>query len=338
MVKATMYRTLAASLLSVAVIAAVAGCSATSAGGETNGGKGEIGFFSMSFANPYEQAHQKAIQDEAKSLGYTVTVYDANNNGPKQYDQVETALSSGRFAGFIIDPVSSAVFPAVTDAGAQGIKVYCALLTCGKDPASTKPQLKGQTGFAGVSEADSGVIQAKMLGDVCKDIDPCKVAYVQGSASAPTDQARTVKVKETLADFPNVRLVSVVDGQYDTGTSYNVSRDLFSSHPDLVAVAGGADQMLFGVQKAAAEAGVKVAIIGNAGSKEGVQAVCDKKWVGAAIDLPVTAGKETVKQLVNAIEGKHYEATIDPRKTAGKASVTQADACSFHAEWSASGK
>lgn len=332
--------------LAIAMIGAggIAGCggesdSASNGATGTSGGEAEkvsVAMFPYAFGNPYAEANIEAAKAKAEQLGVELELFDSGFDASKQFNQVQDAVASGKYQGLLISPDDGvSIAPAIEDAGAQGIPVVCIGSPCGSDPTSLEPQIDGQLGYVGVSADKDGEIQADLVAKACDGIDPCNVAYILGTATLTSETARTNALKAKLKEHPNVKLVATVEGKFDRQESYKAAQNVLQGNDDLHVIATGSDQMTLGAEQAADEAGRDIALIGNAASAEGVQAVAEKRWVGTSVWLPATEAELGLEMLVNEIRGEGDVAgSIDVRTESpiGDA-VTAQNAKSFDAQW-----
>lgn len=322
----------------------IAGCggddgSTSTGGAATSGGEAEtvsVAMFPYAFGNPYSEANIEAAKAKAKELGVELELFDSGFDGAKQFNQVQDAVASGRFQGLLISPADGvSIAPAIEDAGAQGVPVVCFGSPCGSDPTTLEPQVEGQVAYVGVSADKDGEIQADLVAEACEGIDPCNVAYILGTASNTSETARSDALKAALEEHPSVKLVATVEGQFDRQESYKAAQNLLQGNADLHVIATGSDQMTLGAEQAAEEAGRDIALIGNAASAEGVEAVADGRWVGTSVWLPGTEAELGLELLVSEIRGEGIETpAVDVREESpiGDA-VTQDNAKSFDAQW-----
>jgi ribose transport system substrate-binding protein len=333
----------AAVLVLAVVLAACGGDDKNSGGGGGGGGDKKplnIAVFTYSFDNTYANAYIDVVNNEAKKLGVTVKLFDGKFDAATQIGQVNDAIASGTYDGLAIAPVDGVgVIPAIKDAAAADTPVVCFGSPCGKDPATIEPQVDGQIAYIGVNAAEDGAIIADLMGEACKDVDPCEAGYLQGFAANTSDIARLAQLKDGLKEHPNVKLVAVAEGQFDQAASFKVTQDILQAHPNLKVIASGGDQMTFGAEEAAKQAGVDgVGFIGNTASTEGIQATRDGRWFGSPVWLPKTEAKLALNTLVADIRGEKKGQSIDVRERSpvGPA-VTRDNAADWDGQWTISG-
>lgn len=311
---------------------------ATAAGGEQK--TLNIAAFAYSFDNTYANAHIEELKKDAPKLNIDLKLFDGKFDAATQLGQINDAIASRTYDGLVIAPVDGVgVIPAIKDAAAADIPVVCFGSPCGEDPAAIEPQVEGEIAYIGVNAAEDGAIIADLMGEACKDIDPCDVAYLQGFASNTSDIARLGELKSGLEEFPNIKLVATPEGQFDQATSFKVTQDLLQAHSDVKVIASGGDQMTFGAEEAAKQAGVEgIAFIGNTASTEGIEATRKGDWFGSPVWLPQTEAKLALETIASDIRGEKKAKSVDVRKQSpvGPA-VTRENASEWDGQWSISG-
>jgi ribose transport system substrate-binding protein len=310
--------------IAVTVIAmGAAGCgsddSASGSGGGGGGGSSDkkvrIGFFGLASENAYTQFMFKAAQAEAKNINAEVTFFDGKFEGPAQVTQMQDAITSGQFDGFIVMPNDqTGIVPAVKQAIAKKIKVAGLQFPIGPDPTKATPQVEGVTTSVIEDVVAGARITAEGINAMCKDRDPCKTGILWGSRKVTWDGPAKGPVLKKALD-PNVEIVAEADGGFLQGPGQKATSDMLQAHPDLdVLATPSGDQMTLGGERALEAKNKKlgladrpkgdVAIIGYGASKLGVDRVSSGKWYQTYALVPETMSREALKILVGAIRGQ----------------------------------
>jgi ribose transport system substrate-binding protein len=327
--------------LLVALVGLVAGCgssdsSSTGSGGAEGGGH-EIAYFNLSFTNTYMQAVQEGIEETAKKDGDSVQAFDGEFNSGKQLNQIRDALATGRYDGFIISPVDGiGIATAIRQAEADEIPVVCTTTACGPDQGSLEAQLPGVAAHVGVSPVEEGVNTAEMISGACADTNPCEVAWIPGTKSIPTDIARNETLEKELEKDANVDLVAVEEGGFLAGPAREATQTILQAHPNVSVIATAGDQMTAGAEAAVKQAGKtdQVALVSNAGSKQGVEAVRDGRWYGTTAWPALLEGKLALETIVANLNGEETPNSIDVQKEIGFTTITKDNADEYTPEWS----
>jgi len=333
-------RRLTAILVGAVSLSFVAACGSTGSGGSA-GGKVGVAVFLSSSANSYEQAQADGAKQAAKSLGAgPVQVFDGGFDSNKQIGQIQDATSSGRFKAFVIEPVDGAASVApLQRAAQQGIEVVCITNACGSDSTKIDVQFPKQ---AGVVAADYQGVAEKLAQQsiaACGSTDPCKVFYLNGDSTFPSDRAAKDGFASVMKGAPaNVQYVGSQDGKYDTGTGRSIVQGELQRNPGLSVIASLADQQTLGAAQAIASAGKTGAIklISFGGSQQALAAVAAGKWYGALVTLPFSIGETAAKIAILTAQGKKPAATVveaSSLATVGGGWLTKANVAQFKAQW-----
>lgn len=280
-----------------------------------------IALFASSSQNGYNQAVWKGVQAEAKKLGnVTLSILDGEFNSTLQYNQVEDAIASKKYDGFIMFPNDTiGIAGAVKEAAAAGIKVVAIQFPIGPDLNTLKPQVPGIVATVAAPPADGAKLQAEDVAEYCKDKNPCNVAIVIGQKVYPFDNLRYQTYLEILKKHPNVKVVATVEGNYDPSTAMTGMQDVLQGNKKVDAVLSNADQQTMGVEIALKSEGVapgSVYLTGGGGDAIAVNAIRQGRWAETYGVVPTTMGVKALDTLVDALDGK----TVDPEINADKLS------------------
>ena len=288
-------------------------------------------------ASSFAQAQANGAKEAAEAAGATVQVFDPAFDPAKQLNQVQDALASGKYDGFLIHAAdANVVLPVIEEAIADGVKVVAVFNPMGPDLTTLEPQIDGLTSTVASSIQGSGEQIGNLIVDACEGRDPCKVAFEPCVASLPLDGVRLDGVESVLSQNANVKLVSKQDGQCNREEGLKVSQNILQANPDLHVIATAGDQSTLGAEQAVKSAGKegKVALIGNGASKPGVEAVEAGRWTGTVALLPFTEGKAGAEALIKAIRGEEVPTVIDSAELSPIGPVvTPENAADFEAEW-----
>jgi len=316
----------------------------SSGGSATSTGTSEpvgVAVFLSTSANSYEQAQADGAKKAAEMLGAgPVQVFDGGFDSTKQVGQIQDATTAGRYKAFVIEPIDgAAVVPALTRAAQQGIKVVCITTACGADSTKLTTQFPGQTGVVGSDYAKTASLLAARAIASCASVNPCKVFYLNGDSTFPTDRAAKDSFQAVMSKAPsNVVYVGSQDGKYDTATGRSVMQAVLQRTPDLNVLASLADQQTLGAAQAIEAAGKsgQIQMISFGGSKQAVVAVQAAKWLAALPTVPVSIGQTGATIAISAAQGKDVPASVVDANTLTGVDgnfLTKENASSFSAQW-----
>jgi ribose transport system substrate-binding protein len=302
----------------VLAVGAFAACGSDDDGGGGSGaGDGgtkveKIAFFGFASANSFAQATFSGVKEEAAKQGVEVKFFDPNFDSAKQVAQIQNAITSGEYQVFVVQANDgNAVVPPIREAIDEGITVVGEFTPVGTKYDTIEPQVPGMI-FVGEPPTENGTALGELGVDACGDMDPCNVAYLEGFKALPLDNARTEAVKAALAEAPNVKLVASVEGGYTQDTGLKAAQNVLQAHPD-VNVMIGSSQAIAGAEQAVKDAGAKVKLIGNGGSRQAVEAVKSGRWFATYVIAEKSAGAKAAELGIKKAEGGDVPASFDTR-------------------------
>jgi ribose transport system substrate-binding protein len=288
------------------------GSSASSGGTKTTAASGcgghkvqNVAFFGFAASNSFAQATWKGVQQAAKTCGAKAKFFDPNFDAQTQVNQMEDAITTGQYQVFVVQANDGlAVVPAVKRAIQQHITVVGEFTQIGSNYATIQPQVPGLV-FVGEGSVQNGQSLGKLGIEACKRLNPCQVAYLQGSKALPLDNARTAAVMATLKTASNVQVVASPEGGYTQSTGLTAAQDVLSAHPN-VNVVIGSSQAIEGAELALKRANKlgKIKLIGNGGSCQAVAGVLSGAWFASYIVAEASEGQIATKFGIEAASGE----------------------------------
>ncbi len=133
------------------------------------------------------------------------------------------------------------------------------------------------------------------------------VLVIEGLSGNITGQKRARGFAERLAELaPGLEIVASLPGDWDRGKAANITNDILTSHPDLVAIFAANDGMALGAVETvyAAGKGGAVIVIGVDGNSDAVKSIKAGRLNASVAQLPYLVGKQAV-EMVKA--GGDYE-------------------------------
>jgi ribose transport system substrate-binding protein len=292
-----------------------------------------IAFFGFAGANSFAQATWAGVQEQAAKDGVKAKFFDPNFDAAKQVSQIQNAISSGQYQAFVVQSNDgNAVVPPIREALKAGITVVGEFTPVGTDYASIKPQVPGMI-FVGEAPVDNGKALGELGVEACKGVDPCNVAYLEGSPALPLDVARTKAVEAELGTAPNVKVVAKVTGGYTKADGLKAGQNVLQAHPD-VNVMIGSSQAMAGAEQAVGDAGKagKIKLIGNGGSHQAVAKVKSGDWFAVYATAEKTNGAKAAELAIQAAGGKQVPDSFDTR-TLQQPKLTKSTVGSFTGEY-----
>lgn len=274
-----------------------------------------VAMFMTIRANDWEQARLDGMKSRLKELNAELEAFSAEFNPMEQINQIEDAVTSGRFDAIVVHPIDAmGVVPVVEEALKKGLVVIAADAPIGPNARSLEPFPAGVASVVGRTGWSFGTWNGRLIVEACKDRNPCKVAYIIGLQALTIDQDRYEAIQEVIKDHPHIQIVSFQEGLYRRDTSYEVFQNVLQANPDIDVVASSGDQMTLGAYDAAREAGLaeRIRFIGSGGSKEGCQALAEGKlFASGYVDIPYTEGELLIEYAVRAARGQNVPRSVD---------------------------
>lgn len=332
-------------VIAALITAAVTACSSSASTGTGSSSPARVGVavFLSSSANSYEQAQAAGAKAAAENLGAgPVQVFDGGFDSSKQIGQIQDATSSGRYKAFVLEPIdSAAVVAPLQQAAARGIQVVCVTGACGPDSTKVSLQFPKQAGLVAADYRSVAGQLARLSIRACGDTKPCKVFYLNGDSTFPSDRAAKDGFAAAMKDAPaNVEYAGAQDGKYDTGTGRSVTQSELQRVPGLAVIASLADQQTLGAAQAIEAAGKSggIKLISFGGSDQAVAAITSGKWYGALVTVPYSIGEAGARIAIQSAQGKKPAATVldaTSLATVPDGLLTQQDVSQFKAQWTA---
>jgi len=328
-----------AALGATALVVSLAACagSGASGGGDVKDKTLRLAYFSFAIENSYDAPMLAAAKKAAKDENAELTVYDANNNAQTQFSQVQDAIASGRFDGFLVQAVDgTTVIPLVTRALNKGIKVAALDQTMGPDLTTTDKQVKGLSASVTFTSYGEGEGSAKLAKQACAQLkaDPCRVGYLFDIKASTHGQAQR-KGFDTEAKGSPIQVVAEGEAQFNANGGLTAAQTILQARPDLDIIIAS-DQGMQGAYKAVAAAGREkdILLVATGGSRAGLKAVAAGQWFGTVVSAPATEGELATKDLITAIRtGKDQPARDGLAKVPHGGVATQDTVADFTGEW-----
>jgi ribose transport system substrate-binding protein len=294
----------------------------TAASGASGGSKADGAKIAVFYQNgsSYGVSTYEASQAAAKKLGVSVTGFNGDNTPQTQSQQMQDAITTGKYKGFMIFPLNAqALKPQVAAANKAGIKVATSDFTFGD--LESQIELSATPGLVttvGQSIGEQQEAFAESIRQACAkkvgEGNPCNVAFMVGLTNFPTDTLRINYLKKTFATGP-IKLKLTPPGQYDTPTSQKVALTYFGSNKDIDVFHSFGDQMSAGVITALNQLkitpGKDILVLGAGASEEFVTSIKDGSAFATIALYPKSQANIGIGALVDSLNGKQVENPIN---------------------------
>jgi ribose transport system substrate-binding protein len=315
-------------LVAIVAAAVVVG----TASGAASASKPRIAYLSFAVANSYDAPMLAAAKAVAKGKA-SVSVFDAANDPKKQLSQLQTAITSKKYDGIIVQPIfGPQLIPTIKTAIKAGIKVVNIDQILGTNPGTAAPPVKGLSGNVVFVQTQIGRKQGGLVVKACAELNanPCKVGYLYSVKVSSLDTAIR-KGFDAVTAGHGVQVVAEGETFYNPANALKAAQTMLQAQPDMNVIVG-ADQGATGAQQALN--GKDVTLIGYGGGGVGLKAVASGAWYGTVVQRPATEGRLGMQCVIKAVKTGKGCGGIDVLAGLPNGGVvTKANASKFKAEW-----
>ncbi|MTD56069.1 sugar ABC transporter substrate-binding protein [Amycolatopsis pithecellobii] len=255
--------------------------------------------------------------DESKKVGaeqhIDVTVFDARYDSQVQYDQIQSAITSGRYNAFVVvamDP--NGVCDLVSkDAPAGGVvTVTEAVPLCGR--AFGPPDQLYQPGtLSFVSGQSDSANFVRWAGEIRKrNPGPQKALFVTGPEILPSSVNSSKPFQAFAAQDPSFKVI-VSHGDYTQQSGQDQTANLLTANPDATLIVTDYTDLTKGAVQALKDAGrTGVKVYDYGGGQDAVQLIKSGDVELTAAILPASWIRTSIGQIVNAFAGKPVDRIV----------------------------
>lgn len=262
----------------------------------------KVAFFLAGSSNQYGQATIAEAEAYAEEQGFTLDIFDGEFDAQKQFDQMQTALTSGKYNAFAAEPNDgNLVCNLLTqDAPAKDVMVTVFNLPiCGR-----AENLGDETWEPGTVNYVGG-----QTFDVYQDwVEQVKEAYPDGAKialiSGPDLNANSIVFFEAAKAFEDGpwEVVAQQTTDYTTPQGFNAAQTILQANPDLDVIMSNFSGMTRGVLQATA--GSDVAVYDFGGDEWALENVKNGNLASTIMMLPKQETKYALKGLVDLANGE----------------------------------
>jgi len=262
----------------------------------------KVAYFSAGSSNQYLQAAIDEAETFAADQGFSLDVFDGEFDAQVQYDQMQTALTSGKYNAFAVEPNDGnlACNLLTKDAPAAGVMVSIFNLPiCGRATnLGDETWEPGTVNYVGGQTLD--VYEAW--------IEQVKLAYPEGAKialiSGPDLNANSIaffKAAEAFADGP-WDVVAQQTTDYTTPQAFQAAETIRQANPDLDIIMSNFSGMTRGVLQATT--GSDVAVFDFGGDQWAIDNVTNGELASTIMMLPRLETRYALQGIVDLVEGK----------------------------------
>ncbi len=241
-----------------------------------------FGYLAYNIADVWNQYGYEAFVWAAEQDGVKVEMLDAKNDSEKQVSQAQDFINKG------VDGIS--IFPVSPEVGATVVR----MANEAGIPIALENIFLDDDTIAGIDLLGQVACEYNEIGYAAikyaaETYPGCKLLYVHGGPGLGVYESYKIGVDKALEKFSDkVELVGLINGEWATEPSYNVTVDFINSgESEFDVVFANNDLQATGVYNALKEYGMEaIPIISTGGSEQGYQMVEDGQEA-ANITAPV---------------------------------------------------
>ncbi|MCO4253534.1 sugar ABC transporter substrate-binding protein [Pseudarthrobacter raffinosi] len=345
-----MKRSIAAAAMLSASALLLAGCSTASSRAETASSTGvtqaaatsvknpadlKMAFFSSGTSNEYLKVAIEDAKAVAAKEGFKLDVFDGQWDAKVQFDQMQTALSSGKYNSFAVEAIDGNLVCDLLTKNAPEAGVMVTIFNvpiCGRATKSGAEAWEpGTVTFVGGQAPE--VYNEWVAGVMAAYPNGAKIALISG----PPLSANTInftKAAEAFKANPKYEIVASQTTDYTTPKAFSAAQSIVQANPGVDVIMSNYTGMTRGV--AQATAGTHIAVYDFGGDQWALDNVTSGALAGTVMMLPRQEAAQAVQAVVDHVAGKKVPQFIDLSKSdslPGTPFVTKANVAKFKAEY-----
>ena len=271
------------------------------------------GVLMKTLANPFWGAMEQGVKagSDAAGVEYYLQAVESDQAAEPQLNACNTMLER-KPAVMITAAINSTILlPCLKQANAMNIPVVD--LDNNLDPQVTKDAGVNIAFHIGSDNTAAGAQGAEYLvGKLGKDAKG-PVLVIEGLSGNITGKKRADGFANKLKELaPGLEVVASLPGDWDRGKAANITNDILTKHPDLVAIFCANDGMALGAVETvfAAGKGAQVTVIGVDGNSDAVKSIKEGRLTASVAQLPYLVGKQAVENVKKIIEGGKVDEVV----------------------------
>lgn len=271
------------------------------------------GVLMKTLANPFWGAMEQGVKagSDAAGVEYYLQAAESDQAAEPQLNLCNTMLERKPAVMITAAINSNILLPCLKAANDLGIPVVD--LDGNLDPSiNEKAGVKIAFQIGSDNEAAGAQGADYVVGKLGADAKG-PVLVIEGLSGNITGQKRARGFAEQLKKIaPGLEIVASLPGDWDRGKAANITNDILTKHPDLVAIFAANDGMALGAVETvfAAGKGEQVTIVGVDGNSDAVKSIKEGRLTASVAQLPYLVGKQAVENIKMVIEGKEVPAVV----------------------------
>lgn len=270
----------------------------------------DYGVLMKTLSNPFWGAMELGVREGAAAAGVNVFVQavESDQAAEPQLNACNAMLEQPMGA-FITAAINSTILlPCLKRANEMGIPVVD--LDGNLDHAIAKDAGVDIAFSIGSDNMAAGAQGAEWLVSKLGADAKGPVLVIEGLSGNITGQKRATGFAEKLKELaPGLEIVASLPGDWDRGKAANITNDILTAHPDLVAIFCANDGMALGAVETVFAAGKQdqVTVIGVDGNSDAVKSIKEGRLSASVAQLPYLVGKQAVEMAKKVKGGEAVE-------------------------------
>ena len=258
----------------------------------------DYGVLMKTLSNPFWGAMELGVREGAAEAGVNVFVQavESDQAAEPQLNACNAMLEQPMGA-FITAAINSTILlPCLKRANEMGIAVVD--LDGNLDHAIAKDAGVDIAFSIGSDNTAAGAQGAEWLVSKLGADAKGPVLVIEGLSGNITGQKRATGFADKLKELaPGLEIVASLPGDWDRGKAANITNDILTAHPDLVAIFAANDGMALGAVETvfAAAKQDQVTVIGVDGNSDAVKSIKEGRLSASVAQLPYLVGKQAVE-------------------------------------------
>ncbi|MDO9379635.1 MAG: sugar ABC transporter substrate-binding protein [Nocardioidaceae bacterium] len=270
----------------------------------------KIAYFSAGASNAYLQASIDEAKKTAKEMGATLDVFDGQFDAQVQFDQMQNAITSGKYNAFAVEPNDGNLVCDILTKTAPEKKILVSVFNlpiCGRaTKLGDETHQPGTITYVGGQTLD--VYQAWVASVIEENPDGAKIGLISG----PDLNANSIAFFDAAKAFKKEDGFEVVAQQttdYTTPKAFDAAQTIARANPDLDILMSNFSGMTRGVVEALAGQDIKVYDFG--GDEWALKNVQDGNLAQTVMMLPRAETREAIEAIGSYVSGEEVPPFIN---------------------------
>ncbi len=271
------------------------------------------GVLMKTLANPFWGAMEQGVKAGADAAGveYYLQAVESDQAVEPQLNTCNTMLEKKPAVMITAAINSNILLPCLKKANEMNIPVVD--LDNNLDPAVTKEAGVAIAFHIGSDNEAAGAQGAEFVVNKLGKDAKGPVLVIEGLSGNITGKKRADGFANKLKELaPGLEVVASLPGDWDRGKAANITNDILTKHPDLVAIFAANDGMALGAVETvfAASKGDQVTVVGVDGNSDAVKSIKEGRLTASVAQLPYLVGKQAVENVKKIVEGGKVDEVV----------------------------